>query len=277
MAEYLRRLVLIAFLAAGLPGCGDDDQAAIIGPDLKSGPGRTYAIRPVTFPTADGVEVSALVGRGGSGEPQPAVILLHDLSGTKETWLTDTPLFVELLEQGYAVVALDLRGFGETPLPEGRQVPLIADLEVSFLDVQAAVVWLDGQSGVDPDRIGLVGVGSGANVAYVSAGALAARIRTSVSISAGLWERTTLQPVVIGAGVTPFAPRSILYIAGAEDALSSSGTVLSYADLARALATTTTEPKSVFIVEGSDEHGIDLLNGAPEVLSSLLSWLDERL
>lgn len=277
MVEYLRRLALVALLAAGLSGCGDGDKAAIIGPGLESGPGRTYAIRHEAFATTDGVEVSALVGRGGAASPQPAVILLHDLNGTKETWLTDTPLFLDLLEKGYTVVALDLRGCGETPLPEGRQVLLVSDLEVSYRDVQAAVTWLDDQAGVDASRIGVVGIGLGANVAYVSAGALADRIKAAVSVSAGLWEKSALQPVVVGTGVVPFAPRSLLYIAGAEDVLSASGTVLSYADLARALAATTAEPKSLFIVEGSGEHGLDLLNNVPEVLSWVLSWLDEQL
>ena len=77
----------------------------------------------------DGVPISALFGASESAERVPTVILPHDLGGDKQVWLTTTDLFIELLERGYAVVAVDMRGHGQTPLPDNRQVLLIEDLE----------------------------------------------------------------------------------------------------------------------------------------------------
>ena len=84
--------------------------------------------------------------------------------------MNNTDTFVALLERGYAVLAIDMRGHGQTPLPDDRQVFELVDLELSFFDVHAALVWLPSQSQVDVSRIAVVGTGSGGNVAYVSSG-----------------------------------------------------------------------------------------------------------
>ena len=67
------------------------------------------------------------------------IILLHDLGGSKSDWLNNTDTFVALLERGYAVLAIDMRGHGQTPLPDDRQVLELVDLELSFFDVHAAL------------------------------------------------------------------------------------------------------------------------------------------
>jgi dienelactone hydrolase len=272
------RILTLALLLGGWSGCADEDgETQLVGPDLEVGPGRIYKIKQVSFPTTDGVQVSALFGPVGLASPRPAIILLHDIAGTKETWLTGTSLLVDLLELGYAVVAVDLRGFGETPLPDSRQVPELQDLEESFRDVYAACAWLQHQPEADPARIGLIGNGSGGNIAYVSMGVFPQQIKTAVVVSAGLWERNFLQPVVVGQGLDPFAPRSILFIAGAQDTIATGKTALSYSGFARDLAATTAAPKTVFIVQNTSDHGLALVNKHAEVLDSLLRWLEENL
>ena len=279
MLEILRRSTLILLLI-GWVGCSDDDrESSIIGPGFETGTGRIYPIQEVTFPSLDGVPVSALFSAADQSSPRPVVILVHDLGDDKNAWLSSTSLLIDLLEHGYMTVAIDLRGAGGTPLPDNRQVLLLEDLENGFLDVQAALNWLQEQPGVDMDRIGLVGSGSGGNIAYVSSGIYPERIKTAVSLSAGLWESETLQPVIVGAGQQPFGPHSILFMVGEQDVLASSdGTiVLSYADFARGLAATTGDPKSVLIFGNSADHGLDLLNNVPEATTSLLDWLEQNL
>ncbi|MEW6749538.1 MAG: alpha/beta fold hydrolase [Candidatus Latescibacterota bacterium] len=278
MCTPLRLWALVGIVAASLAGCADDDGGStVVGPGLEPGSGRIFTLKEVTFPSSDGVPVSASYAPAGATPARPVVILVHDLTGTRDSWLQGTSLFVDLLERGYLVVAVDLRGYGGTPLPEGRQVPLLEDLENSYLDVEAALSWLEGQPEADIERVAVVGDGSGGNVAYVSMGVFRQQIRTAVTVSAGLWERQTLRPVVVGARLDPFDPRSMLFMAGGQDVLSGDGVTLSYADFARALAASTDEPKSVLIFEDSADHGLDLLNNVPEAADSLLLWLEERL
>ena len=145
MSKILCRWIWV--LAIGVVGCSDsEEELQIVGPDLPEGPGRVYPISAVSFTSIDSVEVSALFGTADAGESLPVVILLHDLGGNKSDWLTNTGTYVALLERGYAALAIDMRGHGQTPLPDGRQALELIDLEESFLDVHAALIWLQSQS-----------------------------------------------------------------------------------------------------------------------------------
>lgn len=277
MITALRLWALVGAIAGSLVGCADDNGGGrAVGPGVEPGAGRVFTLKHTTFPAPDGVPVSAFYAPSGATPARPVVILLHDVTGTKDNWLQDTGLSIDLLEHGYFVVGVDLRGYGATPLPEGRTSPLLQDLEDSYLDVEAALDWLRAQPEADTLRVAVVGNGSGGNIAYVSVGVLPQRIRTAVSVSAGLWDRT-LRPVVVGASLNPFDPRSVLFMAGGQDVLSGASVTLSYADFARYLAAGTAEPKSVLIFEESADHGLDLLNNVPAASDSLLQWLQERL
>ncbi|MFT5378451.1 MAG: pimeloyl-ACP methyl ester carboxylesterase, partial [Candidatus Latescibacterota bacterium] len=171
----------------------------------------------------------------------------------------------------------DLRGHGQTPLPDDREVLLIEDLENSFLDVHATLNWLLDQQGINANRIAVIGTGSGGNVAYVSSGVFPQQIRTGISLSPGLWEATSLGPLVVGSGIDPFIPRSMLFMVGAQDELQGPDTLLSYADFARNLEATTADPKSLRVFQNSAAHGIDLINNVPEAMDLLFLWLENNL
>ena len=278
MGELLRRYGLVLFLGTATVGCSDDDAGLkITGPEVSEDQGRVYPITEVSFASNDGVQVSALFGALNGGQALPVVILLHDLNGAKGDWLSGTSAYVELLERNYAVLAIDMRGHGDTPLPEDRQVLQLVDLENSFLDVHAALIWLQSQSGVDPNRVAVIGSGSGANVAYVSLGVFPEQIRTGISLSPGLWEVSSLEPLVVGNGIDPFGPRSILFMAGDGDQLLGPDTSLSYADFARSLEALTAEPKDLRVFQNSADHGFELLNNVPEALDLLFLWLENNL
>ena len=275
MNKILCRWVWV--LAVGIAGCSDsEEELQIVGPDLPEGPGRAYTISTVSFPSNDGVEVSALFGTAEDDE-LPVVILLHDLGGSKSDWLNSTGTYVALLERGYAVLAIDMRGHGETPLPDDRQVLELIDLELSFLDVHAALVWLQNQSKVDVGRIAVVGSGSGGNVAYVSSGIFPEQIKTGVSLSPGLWGSTSLEPLVIGAGLESFDPRSMLFMVGDQDQIQAGDTILSYAEFARNLEALTAEPKELRIFPDSAHHGFVLLDEIAEAQDLFFLWLEENL
>ena len=276
MSKILCRWVWV--FAVGIVGCSDsEEELRIVGPDLPEGPGRAYAISTVSFPSNDGVEVSALFGTAADDE-LPVVILLHDLGGNKSDWLNNTGTYVALLERGYAVLAIDMRGHGSTPLPDERQVVELIDLELSYRDVHAALVWLPSQSKVDVRRIAVVGSGSGGNVAYVSLGSFPEQIKTGISLSPGLWGASSLEPLVIGGGLEPFGPRSILFMVGDQDQITvSEDRTLSYKDFASFLEDQTAEPKDLRVFTDSADHGYALLDNVVEAQDLFFLWLEENL
>lgn len=276
MSKILCRWVWV--FAVGIVGCSDsEEELQIVGPDLPKGPGRVYPISAVSFPSNDGVEVSGLFGTAEADELLPVVILLHDLGGNKSDWLNATDTYASLLERGYAVLAIDMRGHGETRLPDDRQVLELIDLEQSFLDVHAALVWLPSQSKVDVSRIAVVGSGSGGNVAYVSLGSFPELIKTGVSLSPGLWGASSLEPLVTGTGIESFGPRSMLFMVGDQDQVQAGDVILSYVDFARSLEARTAEPKDLRVFTDSADHGYALLDNVTEAQDLFFLWLEENL
>ncbi len=266
-----------------LVSCTSDDSVNnsrnVLAPALNKGRGEAFQLSEISFRSSDGLSISGLFGKPESVERVPVVILLHTLQSTKEEWLSETDLFVDLLSNGYAVVAIDLRGQGgQTPLPEDRDVLTAIDVQNSFRDVQGAINWLRGRTDVDSDRIGLIGNGSGGNVAYVTSGVFPEQIRTSVSLSPGLWQASTLEPLVVGDGLSSFnKARSMLFLVGEFDQLEASeNVVLKYADFARSLIAITESPKKLSVFDSS-AHGFDLLKEVPEAKEIILQWLEENL
>ena len=153
----------------------------------------------------------------------------------------------------------------------------LVDLENSFLDVHAALTWLQSQDGVDANRVAVVGSGSGGNVAYVSLGVFPEQIKTGISLSPGLWEVASLTPLVVGDGINPFDPQSMLYMVGDQDQLQGPDITLSYVDFARNLESLTAEPKGLRVFQNSADHGFELLDNLPEALDLLFIWLENNL
>ena len=268
------RCLLLALPALALGCADDDDRPEITGPDFPAGEGRLYSIQEVTFETVDEIPVSASFVRA-SEETRPVVILIHDLGaplGGFEWLLAER--FPALLEEGYHALAIDLRGHGETPLPNGAVQMTYSDLEDMHLEVGAAITWLRGQPTADKSRIGVIGVGLGASVAFVSMGAFAEDLRVGVALSPGFLG-ADLQPVVIGQGIEPFAPHSILYVVGDQDFLVFGDTALNLSEAASAMHTATADSR-LNILEGVSAHGLELLN-VPGVMQQIRDWLREHL
>jgi alpha-beta hydrolase superfamily lysophospholipase len=94
------------------------------------------------------------------GSKYPAVVLVHDHGNSREQML---PLVRPLHEAGYVVLTIGLRG--DEPM---RSSGSTFGLNES-LDVAAAVELLRRRPFVDPSRIGVLGVGSGATAAALAA------------------------------------------------------------------------------------------------------------
>ena len=106
------------------------------------------------------------------GEMRPAVVLCHGWGGTKDH-LAGTGLPQRIADAGYIVLAFDYRGWGESdgklvaldPLPKERveatvRVRVIREVVDPFdevWDIHHALDFIEGEPGVDPQRIGLWG------------------------------------------------------------------------------------------------------------------------
>jgi dienelactone hydrolase len=90
------------------------------------------------------------------GERPPAVVLAH---GFASDHILLSGLARRLAQNGYAVLAIDLRGHGanRNPIPDGRGRP-----DWLFQDLSAAVEYLRGSPYVDGSRIALIGHSMGA-------------------------------------------------------------------------------------------------------------------
>lgn len=126
----------------------------------------------VEVPAADGL---ALIGDFyGTDSPAPAVLLMHMYGRNRGDW---EPLISPLLEAGYAVLTVDLRGFGETGSNE--------DWEAATGDVQTWLNWLREQPNVRPEAVSIIGASIGSNLALIGC-ANDEQCVTAVALSPGL-------------------------------------------------------------------------------------------
>ncbi len=125
----------------------------------------------VTFPTEDGVTIyGTLHLPQASSARVPGVILLAEPEWIVRATLDTTNLGPDLVKKyGMAALTLDFRGNGKSG--EGKLFRTFShnDLDKLQLDVRGAIKFISSQKVVDPERIGIVGVGIGANYALLEA------------------------------------------------------------------------------------------------------------
>lgn len=112
----------------------------------------------VDIVSADGAKLRATYTSPGTSGP--AMLLIHQCNLDRTAWkeLTD-----QLVGAGVHVLAMDLRGFGESPgEPMRNRAEFQALMQVSPPDVDAALDFLLSQDGVDSKRVGAGGASCGA-------------------------------------------------------------------------------------------------------------------
>jgi fermentation-respiration switch protein FrsA (DUF1100 family) len=153
---------------------------------------------PMTRVTAErvtfGSEAVELVGElrsAATERRQPGVVLTGPFTGVKEQ-VTGTYARI-LAMSGFATLALDHRGFGESG---GR--PCHEDSQGKLADLRAAVGFLAGRAEADAARIGIVGICLGGGYA-VRAAAADPRVKAVAAI-AGAYNSPALMSQAMGAG-----------------------------------------------------------------------------
>jgi dienelactone hydrolase len=178
----------------------------------------------------------------------PGVLLLPMLGHGKEEWI---PLAARLHQEGYGVLALDLREQGRT------------DREHLVADVRAAFSFLREQKKVDAARIAIIGASIGANAALNFA-AQEPLVRLVVLLSPGLNYRGVLtEPPLRNYGA-----RALMLVAAQED-LSSAPAVQRLADVAQGV--------TVSRIYSGDAHGTDLLGAGGPTTEDIVAFLQAYL
>jgi dienelactone hydrolase len=241
--------------------------------------------RDVTFETADGVSLSGWFVPSGNGA---ALVVRHGAGSTRTATLDQAGV---LGRDGYGLLLVDARGHG---LSEGRGMDLgwYGDQ-----DIEAAVDFLAGQPGVDPARIGLLGLSMGGEEAV---GAAAADPRIRAVVAEGVTARTAadkdqwlpggaagtvqraLDAYTFGVTdlLTPAVPPTPLHEAVASSDASfllvTAGRVPDEARAAAAFAEAAPARVQVLDIPGATHtHGLDT---APQVWTAeVLGFLDDQL
>jgi len=144
----------------------------------------------------------------GAPAPIPAVLLLHGFGEDRSVW---DPFKKQLLERGWAVMSLDLRGHGASKTR--NQLPLAADAQWRTsphefpLDLDPALDWLKAQPRLDGRKIVIIGYDVGANLALIASGRFP-EVRTVVAVKPSLSES-----LAMAGSAQDFQPRSALIVA----------------------------------------------------------------
>ncbi|NKQ36141.1 MAG: hypothetical protein HF973_11070 [Chloroflexi bacterium] len=196
------------------------------------------SVTDVTIPGAEGLEMQATLTLPAGSPPFPGVILLHMLGSDRQVW-ADNGFSQLLADNGYAVLALDMRGHGETG---GSR-----DWDLAEEDLQMAWEWFTGLDEV-------AGEGQ-ANIP---------EIKTVILLSPGLDYRGVTTDDAIAA----YGNRPALIVASQEDnyAANSSETL---ADLAAG--------EAKLIMYNGAGHGTSMFGPQPDLAPELLDWLNSYL
>ncbi len=144
-------------------------------------------VRDVTFPARDGVRLAGWYIPGRNGK---AIIVLH---GATDTRLGTLQHLRMLVQAGYAVLAYDARGHGES---EGRA---LSYGWMGASDLGGAVDFLRQQPGVNPSCIAALGISTGAMEALRAA---AEGVPVAAIIADGTGAGTLADMALFQRGVT---------------------------------------------------------------------------
>lgn len=222
----------------------------------------------ISFVTEDHVTISGswIVGESSESRTKYAVIiLLHDYGFDRRDWGIFIP---ELVEREFRVLAIDLRGHGQS-IGSGMRMSGKYSFETSsvflnlgLLDLQGALKWLKERHDVNMKAISLIGVGAGGDLAYVGARQLAKRIHSAVVIS------PSLVAVSEGSFISDRSARAVLFCTSSGDSNGSSMMA------AESLANFTDSPKKV-VIYPSNAHGLSMFYKHPEITREILTWLGQ--
>ena len=136
------------------------------------------------------ISASFYAPKVSGGVKSPALILVHQDYSSRRDFAEFIPKF---LDEGFAVLAYDVRGFGKSSGSD-------AEFETSYLDTIGALDFLQKSRSIDMDKICVVGLSMGANIAMAAA---SADDRISCTVAASLSQQANLILNTISSAVPP--------------------------------------------------------------------------
>ncbi len=211
-------------------------------------------IEDVTIAAADGLEIQAAYYGPGGAAPFPGVILLHMLGSNRQVW-TDNGFAETLAQNGCVVLAVDMRGHGDTG--GDREWVKAED------DLRRVWQWLIDREQVDGARAAVIGASIGSNIALRLAASEPA-MQTAVLLSPGLdYRGVTTADALAGYGERP-----LLIVASQEDSYA--------ANSSRTLSEQAQGETSLQLYDGAG-HGTNMFGPQPGLADLILDWLNRNL
>ena len=212
----------------------------------------------VDLKAPDGVTLKATYT--SPGRPGPAMLLIHQCNMDRSSW---TGISSQLVDAGVHVLTMDLRGFGDSE-GEGMSGGFPNLLAKSAGDLDRALAYLVGQTGVDGSRIGVGGASCGAMLT----GDLATRHSgiTTLMLLSGPPSESAIAHIAA-------TPALAVFGAGAED----DQVIASVANTIKGAVDDSKNPRSTAKVFPGAEHGLPMFEANAGFESELVSWLKTQL
>ena len=213
-------------------------------------------IKKVSFESEDGVRLVADYYRKKDAPQEKVIILAPDLPATRKSL---RGLATRLVEEGFSVLILDLRGSGDAtkgihpPTPFNEK-----SYQASELDLEAAHAWLFNQGFRDP-AISVGGAGIGANLAlkYTS---LHSDTPALFALSPTL-ESFGIRPLDFLGNISPFI--RILFLTSAPELESRQAIDIFSSFL----------PNSTTQIYQIGSHGSSLISSYPKATIDIINFL----
>lgn len=233
-------------------------------------------VRVVDLKASDGTILKA--SYYAAGKTGPGVLLLHQVNRTRKAW---DYVAMQLAAAGINTLTLDMRGYGEScgspcpvslhPSPACDQMPR---------DVDAALIYLASQPGVEPDVIGVGGAGLlGVDDSVLTARRHSAQIKSLVLLSGETFEpgveflRQTpqLPGLFVVADDDEYPPTveamQLLYISS-----SNPGKKFVHYSASHDAPWLWYEPRDIGKVPARGGHGTDMFKTHPELPGIIVDW-----
>lgn len=217
-------------------------------------------MEPVVLETIDHVLIAGSYSRGSGSA---GALLLHMMPATKESW---RPLVPPLIDRGLHVLAIDLRGHGESSGgPEGYRDFSPEEHQAGVHDVAAGVDFLL-QRGCERSRIALIGASIGANLAVCFL-ALHHDTHRAVLLSPGLNYHGVDARKAIRDCVSP---QRFLFVTSADDVQSGNNSIM----VQELIETVRKGVAHSLIAYKNAGHGTNMFGKEePDLAREIVSWL----
>ena len=208
----------------------------------------------ISLLTDDGVRLSAIYYAPDSlNQDSRIVILLHEAYRDRSSW---DDFSIAAQEDGYAVIALDLRG-------HGRSMGEKTFDQAMDQDVDAVLDWIRASPDLNKDQIAIAGASVGANLA-LRAGARDPQINTLVLLSPGLkyWE------LEVEDAMHEYGRRPVLLVASEEDGYSAVSV--------QRLNEIGPGYDKLVLYPGA-AHGTEMIMSQPDLTVMMLDWFEQTM